>query len=69
MAPSNLIVVDGTQIEATRGAVAVAMLNGTYGEPMVEEPIDFASALELYPTEPELVEEPDWPLGGTPLGI
>lgn len=53
----------------THGSMAYALYNGTFGEPLVEEPIDFDLALAAYPAEAAPLEEPDWPLGGTPVGI
>jgi hypothetical protein len=67
----NYLIVDGSQTaaNATHGSIAYALFNGTFGEPLIEEPIDFDAALAAYPTDAPLIEEPDWPLGGTPLGI
>lgn len=71
MTALNYLIVDGSQVEATatHGSIAYALYNGTFGAPMVEEPIDFDAALAVYPADNALLEEPDWPLGGTPVGI
>jgi hypothetical protein len=45
------------------------VLNGAFGTPFVERPIDFDRALAAYPAAPEQIQEPSWNVGGTPLGI
>jgi hypothetical protein len=45
------------------------VLNGAFGTPFLEKPIDFDRALAAYPAESEQIEEPDWAVGNTPLGI
>jgi hypothetical protein len=43
--------------------------NGAFGDALREAPIDFEASLVAYPTGVKPIEEPDWAVGGTPLGI
>lgn len=45
------------------------VLNGAFGSPLMETPIDFDRGLAAYPAATKRVEEPDWNVGSTPLGI
>lgn len=46
-----------------------AVQNGAFGDPLREDPIDFAASLAVYPHDAPLIEEADWHPEGTPFGI